>query len=92
MKKWVKISIITVSIILIICALVFTVFINSFMGTNNVKFDKEKLIATNQEIVVLDKENNVIENNISSKNLVKVEELNNHTINAFLSIEGKSFF
>lgn len=92
MKKWLKITIITGLVALILCSLFVAIFINNIMGTNNVKFDKEKLIAANQEICVFDDYNKELENNITSKNIVNVADLSNNTINAFISIEDKAFF
>ena len=92
MKKALKISLIVVSIILILSSLFIAIFINNIMGINKVKFDKEKLITVNQEVVMYDTNNNVIENNITNKNIVHIEDLSNNTINAFISIEDKTFF
>ena len=52
MKKALKISLIVVSIILILSSLFIAIFINNIMGINKVKFDKEKLITVNQEVVM----------------------------------------
>lgn len=61
------------------------------MGISSVKFDKEKLIAVNQEIVVYDSENKELKNTINNKNIVKIEDVPNHVVNAFISIEDKDF-
>lgn len=92
MKKAVKIGIIITLILFILGSLFFIIFINDIMGISSVKFDKEKLIAVNQEIVVYDSENKELKNTISNKNIVKIEDVPNHVVNAFISIEDKDFF
>lgn len=92
MKKWLKISLIVFFCFLILGSFLFVIFINNIMGTNNVKFDKDKLVAVNQEIVVFDGDDVELENEVSNKNIVNIEDLSYNTINAFISIEDKSFF
>ena len=92
MKKAVKIGIIITLILFILGSLFFIIFINDIMGISSVKFDKEKLIAVNQEIVVYNDDNVELKNTISNKNIVKIEDVPNHVVNAFISIEDKDFF
>ena len=92
MKKTLKITLIIVGIILILSSLFIAIFINNIMGINKVKFDKEKLMTVNQEVVIYDKNNEKLDNNITDKTVVSVEDLSSNTINAFISIEDKQFF
>ncbi len=92
MKKTLKITLIIVGIILILSSLFIAIFINNIMGINKVKFDKEKLMTINQEVVIYDKNNEKLDNNITDKTVVSVEDLSSNTINAFISIEDKQFF
>lgn len=92
MKKAVKIGIIITLILFILGSLFFIIFINDIMGISSVKFDKEKLIAVNQEIVVYNDDNIELKNTISNKSIVKIEDVPNHVVNAFISIEDKDFF
>lgn len=92
MKKAVKIGIIITLILFILGSLFFIIFINDIMGISSVKFDKEKLIAVNQEIVVYNDDNVELKNTISNKSIVKIEDVPNHVVNAFISIEDKDFF
>lgn len=92
MKKAVKIGIIITLILFILGSLFFIIFINDIMGISSVKFDKEKLIAVNQEIVVYNDDNVELKNTISNKSIVEIEDVPNHVINAFISIEDKDFF
>lgn len=92
MKKAVKIGIIITLILFILGSLFFIIFINDIMGISSVKFDKEKLIAVNQEIVVYNDDNVELKNTISNKSIVKIGDVPNHVVNAFISIEDKDFF
>lgn len=62
------------------------------ISANKIKFDRNKLITANQEITVLDANDAKLENKIINKNLIEIDKLNLHTINAFVSIEDKQFF
>ena len=75
MKKTLKITLIIVGIILILSSLFIAIFINNIMGINKVKFDKEKLMTVNQEVVIYDKNNEKLDNNITDKTVVSVEDL-----------------
>ena len=79
MKKTLKITLIIVGIILILSSLFIAIFINNIMGINNVKFDKEKLMTVNQEVVIYDKNNDSIDLNSVNSNdyfkLTKVKEI-----------------
>ena len=92
MNKKVKILRIVGTILLVSFLAVVALCLTVFLSAITVKFDKEKLIVANQEIAVFDGQNNEIQSDITRKNLIDIEELNQHTINAFVSIEDKSFF
>lgn len=92
MNKKVKFLKIVGTILLVSFLAVVALCLTVFLSAITVKFDKEKLIVANQEIAVFDGQNNEIQSDISRKNLINIEELSQHTINAFVSIEDKSFF
>ncbi len=92
LKKIVKISLIFLCLLIILGILFVALFINSIMEKSNVTFDKNKLLTVNNELIVFDKDNNKIESTANEKTTVNIEELPNHVINAFISIEDKKFF
>ena len=92
LKKVLKVSLIVFSILGVLSILFIALFINSIMGISDVKFDKNKLLTVNNEVVIFDKDNNKIESNSNIKTTVNIEDLPNHVINAFISIEDKKFF
>ncbi len=94
MKKAKKISltiaISVISIFLIIGLLTFILFL-SF--SSNSHFEKNKLINTNLKIDVYDSKNNLIsDKNMFNNQYVKLENINQETIDAFISIEDKNFY
>lgn len=91
-KKALKISLIVLSCIFILGIVLTFVFINNIMGISNVKFDKNKLLTISQEVAVFSASNNAIESDVNSKTTIEIEDLPNHVINAFISIEDKRFF
>ena len=92
MKKFLKISLITLLILFVIGSLLFIIFINDIMGVSKVEFNKEKLIMANQEIAVFNDNNEQLKSSSTTKNLIKIDEVPDHIINAFVSIEDKKFF
>lgn len=94
MKKVLKISL----IILLIMFLVFSVFtlffiVNIMNESKNISLDKEKLLASTSQLKVFDDNLNIISiSSTTGQKLVKLDELNDYTINAFISIEDKEFY
>ena len=94
MKKVKKISLIVLCSILAFIIIAASVGLGVFFSiTKNSNFEKEKLVDPNLHIEVFDKMNNVIsDKNMFNNQYVKISTLNENTINAFISIEDKSFF
>ena len=64
-----------------------------FSITKSQSFEKEKLVDPNLHIEVFDSENNLIsDKNMFNNQYIKLSSLNQNTIDAFVSIEDKSFF
>lgn len=92
MKKFLKVSLIIFLIFAILGSLFIAIFINNFMKVNSVKFDKEKLLTVNQEIAIFNENNEQVVSKVNDKTTIEIEEIPNHVINAFISIEDKKFF
>lgn len=93
MKKTLKITGIVFLILLILGTTFTFIFINSIMGINKeVKFDKSKLIANSIEVPVYDVHNEIINNDITRKNVVEISALPSYVPAAFVSIEDKDFY
>lgn len=93
MKKFVKISLISLSAILLLIGVVFGgffVYINT--SQRDVQFNKELLQEANSTIDIYDINNEKINDEIGKKALVKYEELPDYVKNAFVSIEDKDFY
>ncbi|MGN1222484.1 MAG: transglycosylase domain-containing protein, partial [Christensenellales bacterium] len=93
MKKFVKISLISLSAILLLIGVVFGGFF-AYINTSqrDVQFNKELLQEANATIDIYDINNEKINDEIGKKALVKYEELPNYVKNAFVSIEDKDFY
>ena len=94
MKKFFKISLIILGILMVLVSFIVTIFISSIMReTKNVKFDKDLLISASKQVNIYDKDDKLInEESFDGKNIVKINELSEDTINCFLSIEDKKFY
>ena len=61
--------------------------------SKNISLDKEKLLASTSQLKVFDDNLNIIStSSTTGQKLVKLDELNDYTINAFISIEDKEFY
>lgn len=94
MKRSKKIFIISLTIIFIVfiflTSLCFGIF---FSISKNVSFNKDKLLNTDLHIEIFDNKNNLIsDKNMFNNQYVKLNALDNNTINAFISIEDKNFY
>ena len=94
MKRSKKILIISLTIIFIVfiflTSLCFGIF---FSISKNVSFNKDKLLNTDLHIEIFDNKNNLIsDKNMFNNQYVKLNALDNNTINAFISIEDKNFY
>ena len=94
MKRAKKISLI------VFCCLLGLILIATSVGlglyfsiTKSQSFEKEKLVDPNLHIEVFDSENNLIsDKNMFNNQYINLSSLNQNTIDAFVSIEDKSFF
>lgn len=66
----------------------FTIYINS-VGSN---LNPDKLISFDRSITFFDNKNNIIEEQSNGKNLVDINSISPHTLNAFISVEDKRFY
>lgn len=94
MKRTTKISLIVLSVVLILIILVSSISIGIYFSiSSGVKFDKEKLINTDLHIKVFDNQNNLIsDKNMFNNQYIKLNALNQTTLDAFISIEDKNFY
>ncbi len=90
MNKPIKIFLVCLATILFIAIFLFASFL---FITFKYDIDDNKLIDTKQDIVFYDSEGNII-NEVSGKgvSIVKIEDIPNDLINAFVAIEDKRFF
>lgn len=91
MAKFLKISLV---ILLCITAVVAAAFAAFFIITKDAKLDESKLINPDQSIIIVDDDGNVVVNaSLSSKNKsVKLENLHDYTIDAFIASEDRTFY
>lgn len=93
MKKTLKIFLIVFISIIILITITGAFYINNIMqSTNSIKFDKNKIMLTNSEISIFDNNNEPFLNSNIGKEIVELNKIPEHTINAFLSIEDKDFY
>ena len=91
MKKSVKATITILNILLIIGLIgIVSVMIYLVSLNASLKFDKGKLALANIKLDIYNANNEII-NNSDSKS-IKLDELNDYTVSAFLSIEDKEFY
>ncbi len=89
MKKFLKISLYAVIVILIL----FLAFLTyAFYVTKNTSFDESKLVKSKNTIEYYDYNNEIIDVFTNSSNYVSLSKLNKHTIDAFVSVEDKRFY
>lgn len=91
MIKFLKITtIVFLSLIIIAAALLFTFFII----TRKSSLDENKLISVEQTITIYDDDNNEITSAslLSNRKSVELESLQEHTINAFIASEDRTFY
>ena len=93
MKKFAKISLVfltcVASVMLLIAGSIF-VYLN--FSKNNVKFDKDMLIAQNSTIDIYNQQNEKINAKTGKKAIIKYDELPKYVVDAFVSIEDKDFY
>lgn len=91
MTKFLKVlTIILLSIFTVIIAL----FAAYFIITKDARLDENKLIGAGQKVIVCDGEGNEITDAsiTTQKTSVSLKNLNDHTINAFIASEDRTFF
>ena len=64
--------------------------LNLFDSFTDVKFDKDKLTYTSSSVLITDNNGKKVNENV--KKNINFEDIPNHTINAFISIEDKDFY
>ena len=94
MKKAKKISlIIFVSLLSLVFLIATTCLAIIFSISHNQTFEPEKLISTDLKIEVFDDNGNTIsDKNMFNNQYIKLSKLNQHTLDAFTSIEDKNFY
>ncbi len=89
MKKTLKIFLVVLTVIfIIICG----VLIYFSILVKDAKLNLDLMINTNRTIEFYDKNGDLIEQFNKDKSVEKIENINDHTINAFISIEDKRFY
>jgi len=88
-RKVLKISLYILGLILIFLLVSVTYFL---ITTSKYSLNKEKLIANQREIVYYDINNQQIENDEITQQKIKINELPENLINAFIAIEDKRFY
>lgn len=91
MKKTLKISLIIFNILLILGLVLVVGFILYLLILNTtLKFNKNKILLSNMKLEIYGESNEVINQNSNLK--IDLNELNDYTVSAFLSIEDKDFY
>ena len=94
MRKFLKI-LLFIGLLLFVALSTFSFFyINSIVKeVKDVPFDKDKLLASTSPMLVYDSGDNLLtSSNAIGHNMIKIDDLNDHTIAAFVSIEDKDFY
>lgn len=91
-KTLIKIAIIIVTLLIVIIFLFSLFYFGCFSNFSKVKFDADKLKFASAEIETFDKNDNLIQGPTNTRNLVKLNELNQYTIDSFITIEDKDFY
>ncbi len=89
MKKALKIFILIFGLVLIFI-LGFIIYVNSI--TANINLDTEKLISFDRSLTFYDNDYSAILEQSNGRNLVEIDLIMPHTLNAFVSIEDKRFY
>ncbi len=94
MKKALKITLIVILSVVVLLSIFCVFYINSIMKeVKSTPFNKEKLLASTKSFLVYDDAGNSITNTGSEGHeIVKISDLNEYTIDAFVSIEDKEFY
>ena len=94
MKKALKISLIIILSLVLVLSIFSIFYINSIMKEVRLTpFDKNKLLASTTSFLVYDNAGNSLTNNGSTGHeVIKIDDLNDYTIDAFVSIEDKDFY
>ena len=64
----------------------------AFLSSENIYFDKEKLSSGSTKIMLFDNNDNPMTTYSGNVKGIKIDELNDYTKNAFISIEDKNFY
>ena len=94
MKKFVKISLITLAVIIFVFGLSLTIFVSTSMAKfSYLKLDETLFNSPTASVQIYDKTNRLIdEENSESIKFASLRELNPYTPQAFVSIEDKNFY
>ncbi len=94
MKRALKITFVTLLILLIIALAVVSIFLRVVIKeTNEISLDRDKLLYQTTQVNIYDSGDNLATNsNVNGRKLISINELQPHTIQAFVSIEDKNFY
>ena len=93
MKKVIKNIFLYTGIILLSIVLIFSLYVfGTYLFSDKVKFDINKIKYSNIIINIFDNENRPIKDYTFGSSFVKLDTLNDYTIDAFISIEDKDFY
>ena len=93
MKKVVKNIFLYSAIVFLSTIIIFSLFVlGTYVFSDKVKFDINKIKYSNIAINLYDNENRPIKDTTTSCSYVKLDTLNDDTVQAFISIEDKDFY
>ena len=89
MKKFLKISLLSIGIFLI---LIFSTYILIIINASKYKIDEKKLVNVDHSTVFLDSNGNELFSTSEGKEVAQFEEISDNVKNAFIAIEDKRFY
>ena len=93
MKKWLKITLISTTIIGFIIMFLLVGYVGYILTTQHTTLNLEKLDNLNNKVCIYNGNNALISANTQyGTPIINYEDINNNTINAFIAIEDKDFF
>ena len=94
MKKFVKISLITVGAVLLVLGLGLSIFVGvSLTKYSHLELDEDLLASPTANVLILDKENRPIEEeNTETVKFASLNQLPPYVAQAFISVEDKDFY
>lgn len=93
MKKALKIVFITFLLFVIVLLITVTFIVNKVIkDSKDLILDKNMLINLIKEVSIYDNSDNEVKKSLTGNDLIRIEDLNKYTLDAFISIEDKDFY